>query len=309
MNILGNIPNRENGARVVTYDAAELTEADFLANHVLLNKPCLIKGAVNTWQAAKKWGDLDYLAAKVDDPEVLLYHHSNYLHPEKMAETEHKVGFTEALRQMAANDGGTVSIPAIFCEEKGPFAGLLGDIGGFNFMQGKSLPIYYPHRRFFMYSGAGTAWHYHQIDETLMCQIKGNKTVGLLAPSNPHFDKLEADLMAYKYLDGDDCFASYKDHVQPLEVVVEEGDALYIPPFWWHGVEPQGKDFGITMAQCWASPLHKLAAFNIPVIRRTWRTAFSRFGMPTLMVLRYGLQALLLRLWFKLTHPNENGTQ
>jgi hypothetical protein len=309
MDILANIPNTEFSKPVVTYNADELDEKDFYAKHVLLNKPCLIKGAVKQWQATKKWSQPGYLAAKVDDPAVSLYEHSNYLHPDKMAKTEQKIAFNEALAKLTDNKGGTVSIPSIFCDEKGKFAAFLDDLGAFAFIQRLAKPIYYPQRRFFMYAGAGTTWHYHQIDETLMCQIKGSKRVGLLAPLNPSFDRLEEDLMTYQYLEGDQCFADYKGDIQPFEVLVEEGDALYIPPFWWHGVEPVDTDFGITMAHCWASPLHKLAAFEVPIIRRTWKTAFTSYGMATLMVLRYGVQALLSRLWFKLTHPSQNGIE
>jgi len=39
---------------------------------------------------------------------------------------------------------------------------------------------------------------------------------------------------------------------------VHPGDAIYIPPHWWHAVEcPDARDgLGITLAYCWRSPAH-----------------------------------------------------
>jgi hypothetical protein len=36
---------------------------------------------------------------------------------------------------------------------------------------------------------------------------------------------------------------------------LEEGDATYLPTFWWHAVEsPVDDGFGITVAYCWQTP-------------------------------------------------------
>ncbi|WP_445362244.1 cupin-like domain-containing protein [Microbulbifer sp. ANSA003] len=294
MEILKHIPNRETARGVVTYDAQDLPETQFVQSHVNLNKPCLIKGAVKSWRATQLWRDPDYLSGLVDNPEVRVYGHSNYLDWKSMARNEERATFRQALKRIEANEEGIVSIPSIFCVPDSPFYPLRQDIGVFAFLTQKKAPVFYPQRRFFMYSGAGTAWHYHQIDETLMCQIKGSKRVGLLSPDCAGFKQLNDDLMAYKYLDGPGCFASYKDEIQPFEVVVEEGDSLYIPPFWWHGVEPVDKELGITMAECWASPEYKLADFKKPVLKKLWKEAFSDFGIAKL-IMRHGLPAIMSR--------------
>jgi hypothetical protein len=44
-----------------------------------------------------------------------------------------------------------------------------------------------------------------------------------------------------------------------FSAIVEEGDALYIPPLWWHGVSPVSESFGITAAVPWRSPLPVIA--------------------------------------------------
>ncbi|CAH9050304.1 hypothetical protein PSECIP111951_00165 [Pseudoalteromonas holothuriae] len=292
MEILKYIPNRADAMEVVTYEASELSEAHFVENHVNLNKPCLIKGAVSHWPVMQKWHDIDYLADVTGNPQVRFYEHSNYLDHKNMARREQQGRFKDALQKIVDNEDGIVSMPSIFCNASGPFSPLKNDLGNFSFLSNIPAPLYYPEQRFFMYSGAGTAWHFHQIDETLMCQIKGTKQVGLLAPSCIAFKQLYKDLMQYKYLDGPTCFDNYKDEIKPWEVTVEEGDSLYIPPFWWHGVEPVNKNFGITLAQCWASPIYKLADFNKPMVRKIWKDALLDKGLARL-IMKHGMPAIL----------------
>ncbi|MRV71994.1 hypothetical protein GJ700_09745 [Duganella sp. FT92W] len=309
MNILGNLPNRLAAAAPAVYDAAALPEDVFYQRHVLLNKPCLIKGAVRAWRAARFWHEPGYLASRVGRPAVALYRHSNYLHQELMAKSEQQVALDDAVLQLQANRDGVVSVPSIFFTAGGPFAPLLDDLDEFPFLRQLPDPLISPRHRVFLYSGAGTAWHYHEADETLMCQIKGSKRVGLLAPLNPAFDRLEPDLMRYRYLESGACFDAYREHVQPCEVVVEEGDCLYIPPYWWHGVEPTDTRFGITLAQCWGSPRHKLAAFQVPIVRRTWIGALLGHRRSARLVLRHGAPALAARLWFRLSQRRHDGIQ
>jgi len=49
------------------------------------------------------------------------------------------------------------------------------------------------------------------------------------------------------------------------EGVIEEGDAVYIPPFWWHGIDAAGPEPGITLAQCFRSPIHRFGDWREPI--------------------------------------------
>jgi hypothetical protein len=183
MNILGNMPNRHAGAAVPVRHADQLTPADFFRHHILLNRPCLIVGAVKKWRAAQSWNCPGDLAEKVGGAEVPLYRHSNYVDARRMALTEQRLEFAEAMRVFAANRGDTLSMPSILCSPTGPFAPLLDDLGEFSFIRRLPPPVMYPSHRFFIYCGAGTGWHFHDADETLMCQVKGSKRVALLPRS------------------------------------------------------------------------------------------------------------------------------
>jgi hypothetical protein len=41
-----------------------------------------------------------------------------------------------------------------------------------------------------------------------------------------------------------------------FSATLQEGDSLYIPPLWWHGIVPLHDSFGATATVTWRSPLH-----------------------------------------------------
>ena len=68
-------------------------------------------------------------------------------------------------------------------------------------------------------------------------------------------------------------------------VDVLEGDALYIPPYWHHGVVPTDANVGFTLAYCWASPIHILGDFSNYFVRSLflkglWPIKKISFALP-----------------------------
>ncbi|MEM1187110.1 MAG: cupin-like domain-containing protein [Pseudomonadota bacterium] len=118
-------------------------------------------------------------------------------------------------------------------------------------------PRHYRPLRAFLHGRSYTDWHYHPNDETLMCQFGRRKTVYLLPPTQPVWDVLMevARDKPYIGLGRPDSFPRLQA-LEPMRVTVNPGDALYIPPHWWHAVECSGDSagLGMTLALCWGSP-------------------------------------------------------
>jgi hypothetical protein len=111
-----------------------------------------------------------------------------------------------------------------------------------------------------MFRNAGTTWHYHGFDETLMCQVVGNKRVGLLKVGNPYHKILCNIFYREDYYEDPSVFYELADaNLQWFSADLEDGDALYIPPLWWHGVAATSDRAGVTAPIVWRSPPHIIA--------------------------------------------------
>jgi len=72
--------------------------------------------------------------------------------------------------------------------------------------------------------------------------------------------------------------------------VVEPGDALYIPVYWWHAVQSMDDAFGATVAATFPTPLHVSGDIRSPIARRVLRTyLFSRLAPLVLGAVAYSL--------------------
>ncbi len=93
-------------------------------------------------------------------------------------------------------------------------------------------------------AGTITALH-HDTSNILFCQILGRKRVRLAPPDNPLLLPFARGL--YSHIDPRDPAPEHVDAAGSMfEVVVEPGDALFIPVGWWHHVE--ALDVSISLA-------------------------------------------------------------
>ncbi|BCL69547.1 hypothetical protein TUMSATVNIG1_14980 [Vibrio nigripulchritudo] len=297
------IPGMDSAPEIETVLASELTPKEFYDRYVSQNQPCLIKGAISHWEAMDKWQDPEYLKEKNGDSPTPYYPHMNYESAERMGEGRKVEPFHHVLDLLRSSTEEILSAPSVVLSEE-PFKVLAPDTNGYRFLPNPPKPIAYPKSRAFMYKGAGTGWHFHVTDETLMSQVIGTKKVGLLPP-----DKLTDDLVfdAFKadaYLENGDCFDKSKSNaIKPFTALVEPGDAMYIPPFWWHGIEPTDNEFGITVAQCWRSPLHVMGDLSYPTVRKIWKKAYTEPSKVTFAITALGIASLGAQLWRWITKP------
>jgi len=269
---------------VPEWRAEELSESFFRTEHIEKSRPCVVKGAIRHWPAMQNWRDKDYLKSRAGHHDVYYYPHENFASLKRQEKGETVMRLSEALDKLFADDieiGFSGSNRAVE---------LLPDTADFAFL-GKVQPaFFYPFIRYFIYRNAGTTWHYHPFDETLMCQVVGAKKIGLLSLDNPHHLAIRNIFFREEYYDDPALFAPFADAGLDWQAAsLEEGDALYIPPLWWHGVVTTSRGFGLTAAVPWRSPppvvahgirkmaaghadiIGKAAAVNVPALIETAR--------------------------------------
>jgi len=249
------IPGMEAATGLSVVNAESLTRESFKKDWVSRNKACLIKGAIKHWPAVEKWRRKEHWLSNCDNIKVTIYPHLNYNDPKRQMEGRVELGFHEAVDRLFQNKDHVFSFPGGQIRDKS-FSQVMNeqDLPGFSFLSPLERPRLYPQKRFFMYRRAATAWHAHNMDETLMCQVNGPKRVALFSPHIEQAKYVTEFLANELHLNGQLMNADLR--LKPMIADVEEGDALYIPPYWHHAVVPLDGEVGFTLAYCWRSPLH-----------------------------------------------------
>lgn len=254
-NTLKNVPGMKNAAPVPVYRVEELSESRFIGSHIFKSQPCVIRGAIRHWPALEKWRDQDYLKRRAGHHNVFCYPTEYHITAPRMVAGKREISFAEAIDRM--HDPKTrLAIVAT-----GKPVELWPDLGGLSFLSNVPPPLTYPAARFFFYRNAGTTWHYHPFDETLMCQVIGAKKIGLLPAVNSSTKAVHDLFLKEDYYDDASAFHALGEEELPwMLATLEPGDGLYIPPLWWHGVCTMAEGFGATAAVTWRSPIEVEAA-------------------------------------------------
>lgn len=284
------IPDFEYVALAPTLHASSLTNDKFVNEWVNTNRACLIKGAVKHWPAITKWKNKSYWQSHCADFEVDAFLSQNFIDHRKQQRGRLTLSYHQAIERLFSGIDPVFSIPSEEITSTNRFAGIVEDIGDFGFLPNPPAPRWYQKMRFFSYRNSATAWHYHNVDETLMCQVNGTKRVLLLPPDIPSVDYVTDFFLKEKYLDGE-ALNNYL-RLKPLVAEVEEGDALYIPPYWHHVVVPVGNEVGFTLAYCWASPLHILGNVFNYFVRRLYAEALRPFSIKSAAIPLVALSAI-----------------
>jgi hypothetical protein len=254
--ILKNVPGMATATSVPVLNANALTERIFKAEYVANSRPCLIRGAVSHWPATSKWHDREYLKSICGRQEVDFWPHENHVTKKRNAPGRTSMPFADAIDRLHNEE--REEIAAIGCNPG--TAKMVTDIGGFSFFTDAELAFSYPPFRYLIFRNAGTSWHYHALDETLICQVVGTKRVGLLKVDNPHRKALCRIFFKEDYYEDPSAFDELVDaNLQWFYASLDEGDALYMPPLWWHGVIVTSDGVGVTTQVSWRSPPHVIA--------------------------------------------------
>jgi len=269
----GVLPDcQENSGRVIidVVDANDLSPERFQSEYVDRCKPCLIRGAIAHWAALTRWRDIDYLKKTLGTGEVDGVRTTPAMELRwrgKMWGGKFADGICDLERKKLPVEeflGRIRQLDHLFCyaqriSDKTVFGSLRGDLGRFKFLPNRPAPRNYPRSRVFFFGRSYTDWHFHPKDETLMCQIGASKKVALVGPGQNSWDAFFEVAREEVCLGTADRgrFSKFSE-ITPRTFVVEDGDAAYIPPYWWHAVETlsDASTFGATLAICWGSPIH-----------------------------------------------------
>jgi cupin-like protein len=239
--------------------ADALDRNTFWTEYVCKHKPILIKKAVQDWPALDKWCRPEYLEALCGDEQAGM---ARMFNPFFVLPTMFHAGkIGDHIEEMhKSSDDQTYSIPAFDIPQK-----WAKDLGTYSFLgeEVDKKPRAFQTRRLFVYKNASTEWHYHITDETLTTQLVGVKRFSIFHLTNENWDVF-SELIKHNchHLS---CRQEYFAQQAPLvkyEGVLRPGDALYLPPFWWHGIDPIDAKFGITLAHCFRTPLRRLGSWG-----------------------------------------------
>lgn len=246
-----HVPGMKAAAQVVECRADALSEEAFLSEYVANSRPVVIRGAVAHWPAGARWRDKDYLKRRSGHHRVFAYPHEYFNATASNEIGRRELSFADAIDFLHAPETEIGYVGTAMPIE------LLPDVGDFRFLPGPVEPAFFYHDiRYFLFRNAGTTWHYHPLDETLMCQVVGRKRVGFLHALSPRPHAIYNMFVREAYYTDPSAFDQFDNTGHAwFEATLEEGDALYIPPLWWHGVVALGRDFGVTTPVTWRSPL------------------------------------------------------
>jgi quercetin dioxygenase-like cupin family protein len=288
------VPNYTSALSVHECDVTALDERTFRTRFVNRNRPCHIRGAARHWPAFRAWQSIDHLKALCGSAKVpvhrvprvegdsTIFSADKKRRLEEMRDEPEVMPCSEFLDRASAAEEDETELFFLYSMRttKGaPLECLAADIGTFPFLQRppRSLLNIYPQNSIYLYRSAVTDWHYHASAEALQTQIRGTKEVILLPPSDEVWTVMSAlqREVVHTYDADIDGRPGGRDLV-PYRVLLQPGDALYIPNHWWHLVSTVGhRSLGATVPTWWDSPLHVQLDLRFPAARQSMKSLVS----------------------------------
>jgi hypothetical protein len=242
--VLSTIASHKNNINKVDFVENNNVKDIFFDDYYYQNKPVLIEKCVIDWPAYKNW-DPDYLIKNWGDKEVSIQSNreSDPDYEENKAKFETKINFGDFLTKIRDVDSNDLYLTAFNNKD---------NIEQLQSMWDETQPLpeildpeIKPSGFFFIGSKGTITPTHHDLTNNLLVQIRGSKKIWMVDSLNlPNiychvgvFSKVDLSNIDYEK------FPLMKE-VKVLEVVLKEGDALFVPIGWWHMVK--ALDFSIT---------------------------------------------------------------
>lgn len=223
-------------------------DAQEFAALVTRGRPVLIRGAVADWPALDSW-TLDSLRDRTGHRRVPVeFYEGSWFGPWETVEMT-----MQRYLEVMASDGDPEMCYLAQTKLDEYLPELVDDITVPELLAQQPAPG----AAFFLGRESVTALHYHTRDEALLCMVGGRKEVTLYAPHD--FDRLGYHpwpSYRFNFSRIDFTAEPETDHpellrAQPYRVVVEPGDALFIPLYWSHWT--RNLDLGTSVTFFWPS--------------------------------------------------------
>lgn len=238
---------------------------EFIKHYYSKHKPVVLKKGIDHWPALKKWNP-QYFADTLGDAEIQVqFDRENDALFERNSEKHRKSMRMAEFVDMIENGGEsnnyymTANNTQKNVEAIKPAFEDLGDFGeGYRLLNNDPAFNTY----FWMGpKGTFTPLH-HDLTNNMLVQIYGNKKVTLIPAWQVPW--LYNDVHVFSKVDFPNVDLSkhpMMEHVTPVELTIEPGDALFIPIGWWHCVDGLDKSISISFTN-FNAPNNYFASFN-----------------------------------------------
>ncbi|MEA2073306.1 MAG: cupin-like domain-containing protein [Campylobacterota bacterium] len=222
-----------------------ISSTEFMSNYKASATPVVMKNLTKEWRARKKWS-LEYFEELGSDVEVKLYDSK----PSSDDKLQHAAEKTLPLKEyFNLLRSGEKDLRMFFFQILKEIPALQRDFNypdlGVKFF--KKLPV-----MFLAGEGAKVQMHY-DIDyaDIILCHFGAKKRVVMFSPEQTKY-MYHVPFSYSALFDVDFANPDYKKYpalarLKGFETTLEHGDALYIPPGWWHNVEYEGISYSLAL--------------------------------------------------------------
>ncbi|MFL9875928.1 cupin-like domain-containing protein [Paraburkholderia megapolitana] len=247
--------------------AQDLTREVFWNDYVCRHRPLIIKEGAAHWPAVGKWQDPGYLESLPSDAKAWLSRTFNPLQImviKKVVQIKKVQDCVREMREAPADQTYSMTgipVPKEWQQDLGEHAFISPD-------RFEKAPRTYNRQRMFIYRNAASDWHYHETDETLTTQLSGSKRFSMFRLTPENWEDCNSILEAnLHHLSCAKQLFPPRLSLVKYEATLNPGDVAYIPPFWWHGVDPEDSVVGVTLANCFRTPWERFGDWRDPITR------------------------------------------